>query len=56
MKKELNAKLSDIQEKLKHLQSEEDRLLGAVKAACIQGRNGYSKGAIQRDFAMGIKE
>lgn len=56
MRKELDAKLSGVRDELKPLQYEESRLLGAVKAVCIQGRNGYSKGAIQRDFAMGIKE
>lgn len=56
MRKALDTKLSRIRDELKPLQSEESRLLGAVKAFCIQGRNGYSKGAIQRDFAMGIKE
>ncbi|KAG8162600.1 hypothetical protein KVR01_008365 [Diaporthe batatas] len=56
MRKEIDAKLGRIRDELKPLQSEEGRLLGTVKAVCIQGRNGYSKGAIQRDFAMGIKE
>lgn len=56
MRKALDTKLLGIRDELKPLQSEEGRLLGAVKAVCIQGRNGYSKGAIQRDFAMGIKE
>ncbi|KAF9881435.1 tat pathway signal sequence [Colletotrichum karsti] len=56
LRKEVDASLSDIRQQMKPLQAEESRLLGAVKAVCIQGRNGYSKGAIQRDFAMGIKE
>ncbi|KXH59774.1 hypothetical protein CSAL01_06423 [Colletotrichum salicis] len=54
--KELDATLSNIRQQIKTIQSEEERLLGAAKAVCIQGRNTYSKGAIQRDFAMGIKE
>lgn len=55
-RKEIDAKLARSRDELKPLQPEEARLLGTVKAVCIQGRNGYSKGAIQRDFAMGIKE
>ncbi|KAF6824031.1 tat pathway signal sequence [Colletotrichum musicola] len=55
-RKEIEAKLARIRKELKGVQAEEARLLGAIKAVCIQGRNGYSKGAIQRDFAMGIKE
>ncbi|KZL84766.1 tat pathway signal sequence [Colletotrichum incanum] len=55
-RKEVDAKLSGIREEIKKVQSEEERLLGKVKSICIQGRNEYSKGAIQRDFAMGIKE
>ncbi|KAK2040434.1 hypothetical protein LZ31DRAFT_634095 [Colletotrichum somersetense] len=55
-RKEVDAKLSDIRQEIKKVQSEEERLLGKVKSICIQGRNAYSKGAIQRDFAMGIKE
>ncbi|OHF02935.1 hypothetical protein CORC01_01693 [Colletotrichum orchidophilum] len=55
-RKEVDATLSNIRQEMKNIQSEEERLLGAAKAVCIQGRNNYSKGAIQRDFAMGIKE
>ncbi|KAK2001920.1 hypothetical protein LX36DRAFT_652804 [Colletotrichum falcatum] len=55
-RKEVDAKLSSIRQEIKKVQAEEEWLLGKVKSICIQGRNGYSKGAIQRDFAMGIKE
>ncbi|GKT85786.1 tat pathway signal sequence [Colletotrichum tofieldiae] len=55
-RKEVDAKLLDMREEICKVQSGEERLLGKVKSVCIQGRNGYSKGAIQRDFAMGIKE
>ncbi|KAL2874899.1 hypothetical protein SGCOL_009877 [Colletotrichum sp. CLE4] len=55
-RKEVDATLSNIRQEIKNIQAEEERLLGAAKAVCIQGRNTYSKGAIQRDFAMGIKE
>ncbi|TQN64072.1 Nuclear GTPase SLIP-GC [Colletotrichum shisoi] len=55
-RKEVDAKISDIRQEMKKVQSEEERLLGMVKSVCIQGRNRYSKSAIQRDFALGIKE
>lgn len=55
-RKEVDAVLFNMRQEIKHIQAEEERLLGAAKAVCIQGRNNYSKGAIQRDFAMGIKE
>ncbi|KXH33006.1 hypothetical protein CSIM01_05141 [Colletotrichum simmondsii] len=55
-RKEVDAVLSNMRQEIKSIQAEEERLLGAAKAVCIQGRNNYSKGAIQRDFAMGIKE
>ncbi|KAK7450956.1 hypothetical protein Landi51_05272 [Colletotrichum acutatum] len=55
-RKEVDAVLSNMRQEIKNIQAEEERLLGAAKAVCIQGRNNYSKGAIQRDFAMGIKE
>lgn len=56
MRKKLDAKLSGARDELKSLQYEERRLHGDVKHICIQGRNDSSKGAIQREFAMGIKE
>ncbi|KAF4889455.1 Nuclear GTPase SLIP-GC [Colletotrichum fructicola] len=56
LQKEVDHKLSDLRQAMKPLQAEESRLLAGVKAVCIQGRNEYSKGAIQRDFTMGIKE
>ncbi|WYZ44801.1 hypothetical protein EsH8_VIII_000117 [Colletotrichum jinshuiense] len=55
-RKDVDAKISGLRKEMKTIQSEQERLLGVVKSICIQGRNGYSKGAIQRDFAMGIKE
>ncbi|KAF4911607.1 Nuclear GTPase SLIP-GC [Colletotrichum viniferum] len=56
LRKEVDHKLAGLRQAMKPLQAEEGRLLAGVKAVCIQGRNEYSKGAIQRDFAMGIKE
>jgi hypothetical protein len=42
-------KIRDINEKIKSLEAD-------VSAVCIAGRNNYSKGRIQEDFAQGIKE
>jgi hypothetical protein len=55
-RKECETKISGIRQEMKTIEAEKDRLLAEVKAICIQGRNDYSRGAIQRDFAMGIKE
>ena len=37
-------------------QAKETRIEADIAAKCIAGRNQYSKGAIQQDFAAGIKE
>lgn len=34
----------------------EEEIESKMSALCISGRNAYSKGAIQQDFAAGIKE
>lgn len=41
---------------IKEIESEKKKLESEVKAICIQGRNEYSRAAIKKDFAMGIKE
>lgn len=41
---------------IKEIESEKKNLESEVKAICIQGRNEYSRTAIKKDFAMGIKE
>lgn len=41
---------------IKEIESEKKNLDSEVKAICIQGRNNYSRTAIKKDFAMGIKE
>lgn len=40
---------------IKEIESEKKTLESEVKAICIQGRNEYSRTAIKKDFAMGIK-
>src|SRR6202012_838467 len=46
---EIKQKTRDINEKIKSLKAD-------MSAVCIAGRNNYSKGRIQEDFAQGIKE
>ncbi|KAI1336959.1 hypothetical protein F5Y15DRAFT_426715 [Xylariaceae sp. FL0016] len=52
----LSAQMSEVRDKMQHVQNERELILSEVKAACIKGRNEYSRGAIKRDFAMGVKE
>ena len=47
--KAVRAKVSGLQAKLNEIEAE-------MSSICISGRNDYSKGAIQQDFASGIKE
>ncbi|KAK3398289.1 hypothetical protein B0T20DRAFT_453071 [Sordaria brevicollis] len=62
-RKQTRAGLADIRAKeketktlIKEIDSEKKNLESEVKAICIQGRNEYSRAAIKKDFAMGIKE
>ncbi|KAF2006217.1 hypothetical protein P154DRAFT_517885 [Amniculicola lignicola CBS 123094] len=47
--KDLKAEIIAVEGKMKKVKSE-------INAICIAGRNAYSRGAIQQDFAQGIKE
>ncbi|KAL8688345.1 MAG: hypothetical protein Q9224_004906 [Gallowayella concinna] len=55
-KREITEKMQDIRKELKELENAESRINSEMSALCISGRNQYSKGAIQQDFAAGIKE
>ena len=62
-KKEARAQKNDITEHMSNLRKEideaknvEEKIDSKMSAMCISGRNQYSKGAIQQDFAAGIKE
>lgn len=37
-------------------ESEKDGLFAVIKELCVEGRNEYSRAAIRKDFAMGIRE
>lgn len=63
IKKEARKQRTDIAGKVKELQkekakaqTEEEKIEAEMSALCISGRNQYSKGAIQQDFAQGIRE
>ncbi|KAK4192432.1 hypothetical protein QBC35DRAFT_483760 [Podospora australis] len=55
-KKEVLQKIAKIRSQIKEFTAEKKALNSEIKEVCIKGRNEYSKNAIQRDFAMGIKE
>ncbi|KAF2995752.1 hypothetical protein E8E14_003295 [Neopestalotiopsis sp. 37M] len=55
-KRELDGEIRQISQQMEECQKERDTLLGEMRAICVQGRNDYSRGAIKRDFAAGIKE
>lgn len=55
-RRDAEAKVSKVRSETDVVQSEREDLLANLTAECIQGRNDYSREAIKRDFAMGIKE
>lgn len=55
-KNEAKERIKDVSSELKKLDEEEAEIEAKKSAICIAGRNDYSRGAIQQDFAQGIKE
>lgn len=62
-KKEARAQRGEITERINQMRKDideskkaEEKIESKMNAMCISGRNAYSKGAIQQDFAAGIKE
>lgn len=55
-KADMNEKIIATRKEITAIQATERRIEDEVAAKCIAGRNKYSKGAIQQDFAEGIKE
>ncbi|KAL8889342.1 MAG: hypothetical protein Q9215_003371 [Flavoplaca cf. flavocitrina] len=55
-KREITEKIQDIKGEIKEIEKAESKINDEQSALCISGRNQYSKGAIQQDFAAGIKE
>ncbi|KAI9785143.1 MAG: hypothetical protein M1839_000781 [Geoglossum umbratile] len=54
--RELNGCIHTAKNDLEKIDVEMDDVNREMSALCIAGRNAYSKGAIQRDFAAGIRE
>ncbi|OCK74971.1 hypothetical protein K432DRAFT_409418 [Lepidopterella palustris CBS 459.81] len=52
----LDEKIKTTQTKIDALKQNQAAVRAEINAICIAGRNEYSKGAIQQDFAAGIKE
>lgn len=48
--------MKDLNKELAGLEKTRSEIETAMSAICIENRNNYSKGAIQADFAAGIKE
>ena len=55
-KQELNEKMADLRTELNESKEAEKKIEAEMAEMCISGRNQYSRGAIQQDFAAGIKE
>ncbi|KAK0627656.1 hypothetical protein B0T14DRAFT_563438 [Immersiella caudata] len=55
-KKAKDEEIVAIHAEIMRLEAETREIQSEAKAICIKGRNAYSRGAIKKDFAMGIKE
>ena len=55
-KAKLDDSIREIRSKISEVQVLKEQVDAEMNAICISGRNTYSKGAIQQDFAAGIKE
>ena len=45
-----------LRQQIEEAEGAQQKIESKLSALCISGRNGYSRGAIQQDFAAGIKE
>ncbi|KAF7869938.1 hypothetical protein EAF04_004722 [Stromatinia cepivora] len=52
----LELEIKDVKKQSKEFDQKRKEIDTRMRAICIDGRNKYSKGAIQQDFATGIKE
>ncbi|KAK4635549.1 Nuclear GTPase SLIP-GC [Fulvia fulva] len=55
-KRTLDDRITELEDELDGLQVKEDEVDAELSARCIKGRNDYSRGAIQQDFAAGIRD
>jgi seryl-tRNA synthetase len=53
---EVDSKIKNLNQELKTLEKSQAEIETVMNAICIEGRNKYSKSAIQQDFADGIRE
>ena len=53
---EITEKITQLRKDIEETNEAEDKINSKMSTMCISGRNAYSKGAIQQDFAAGIKE
>ncbi|KAL9637881.1 MAG: hypothetical protein Q9164_001922 [Protoblastenia rupestris] len=56
LKREITDKMAEMRKEINAAKDAEKEIESQMSALCISGRNEYSKGAIQQDFAAGIKE
>ena len=55
-KREIVEEMSSLRSTCKKAEDRQMQISNDISALCILGRNDYSKGAIQQDFAAGMKE
>ena len=55
-KLEITENMTTVRREIEDAKNAEEKIESKLSAMCISGRNQYSKGAIQQDFAAGIKE
>lgn len=53
---ELDEKIKAVRAEMEKIEKADQEIEAEMSAQCISGRNNYSKGAIQQDFAAGIRE
>jgi hypothetical protein len=53
---DIDIRIKSLTEKMHALRKDRSAIESTISAVCIKGRNDYSRGAIQTDFAAGIKE
>ena len=55
-KTEITENIMTLRQQIEEAEEAQQKIESKLSALCISGRNRYSKGAIQQDFAAGIKE
>ena len=55
-KTEITENIMALRQQIEEAEEAQQKIESKLSALCISGRNRYSKGAIQQDFAAGIKE